>query len=71
MKPMRSLPVQYPWKNLEKGQGFFIPCLDTETVKADGLQKALGYRFFDARAKVGIKQGRIGVLFYRIPSSLK
>ena len=60
-----SLRVQYPWKRLERGQGFFVPCLDTEAVKADGLHKALGHRLFDAKAKVGIRQGLIGVYFYR------
>jgi hypothetical protein len=62
---MKSLRVQYPWKQVEKGQGFFVPCLDTETVKADGLQEALRYRLFDAKAQVGIRQGLTGVLFYR------
>ena len=66
---MTSLRVQYPWKSVEKGQGFFVPCLDTETVKADGLQQALRYRLFDAKAKVGIMQGRLGVRFYRSPPS--
>jgi len=64
---MTLLRVRYPWKSVDKGQGFFIPCLDTETVKADGLQEALRYRLFDARAQVGIMQERLGVWFYRVP----
>ena len=62
-----SLRVQYPWKRLERGQGFFVPCLDTEAVKRDGLQQALKYRLFLAKARVGIKGGLIGVLFYLPP----
>ena len=62
-----QLRNHYPWKRLERGQGFFIPCLDTEAVKTDGLQQALRHRLFIAKAKVGIKDGLIGVLFY-LPS---
>jgi len=62
---MTSLRVRYPWKSVEKGQGFFVPCLDTETVKADGLQQALRYRIFNAKAQVGIMNKRVGVWFYR------
>ncbi len=59
------LKIRYPWSQLERGQGFFVPCLDTEAVKLDGLRKALGHRLFDAKAKIGIKSGRFGVWFYR------
>ena len=59
--------MHLPWKHLKKGQGFFVPCLDVETVKTNGLQSALHYRLFDAKATVGIKAGLIGVLFYRGP----
>lgn len=40
-----------------------MPCLDTETVKLDGLRKALGCRLFSAKARVGIKNGKLGVWF--------
>jgi hypothetical protein len=59
-----QLRIHYPWKQLERGQGFFVPCLDTEAVKQDGLQKALGHRLFLAKARVGIKDGLIGVFFH-------
>jgi len=59
------LKIHYPWSQLEKGQGFFVPCIDPETVKIDGLRKALNYRLFSAKAKIGIKSGRLGVWFYR------
>ena len=60
-----KLQVHYPWPQLEKGQGFFVPCLDTQAVKEDGLRKALGFRLFDARATVGVKNRKLGVIFYR------
>ena len=62
-----QLRNHYPWKQLERGQGFFVPCLDTETIKTEGLQQALKYRLFYAKARVGVKNGLIGVLFY-LPS---
>ena len=58
------MSLSYPWRRLKRGQGFFIPCLDTETVKEYGLRQALKYRIFHAKAKTGIKNGLIGVLFY-------
>ena len=62
-----SLVVRYPWTKLERGQGFFVPCLDPEAVKEDGLKKAVFLHMFDAHAKVGIRGGLMGVWFYRRP----
>jgi hypothetical protein len=59
---MKSL--RYPWTKLKKGQGFFIPCLDPEAVKVEGLKAAVRYRCFYAKAKIGIKNGKTGVMFY-------
>ena len=54
-----------PWERTNPGQGFFVPCLDTEAVKKKGLSEALKSRVFNAKARVGIKDGRIGVWFSR------
>ena len=56
----------FPWTKLHRGQGFFIPCLDTEKVRMAGLNAALGNRILDAKALVGVRGGRLGVLFYRL-----
>lgn len=61
-----TLQVNYPWATLSRGEGFFVPSLDVEKTKAEGLGKALGYHLFDARADVGIKDGLIGVWFFRL-----
>lgn len=61
----KTLQVMYPWSQLKKGQGFFVPCLDTEAVIQDGLRKALAYRILNAKASVGVKNGLIGVWFSR------
>jgi hypothetical protein len=67
---MKVSSIQFPWNKLEQGQGFFIPCLDTETVREFGLKKAALSRVLDARAIAGIRDGFTGVWFYRrIPAS--
>ena len=55
----------FPWRRLEKGQGFFIPCVNTEEVRLAGLNEALRQRVFGARAYAAIKDGLMGVWFYR------
>jgi hypothetical protein len=66
---MKHLSITYPWSKVEKGQGFFVPCLDTEAIKREGLNKALTLRLFDAKAVPCIQDGLIGVRFYRARSS--
>lgn len=56
---------RFPWSQVKPGQGFFIPCLDTEAVKIDGLRDALRHRIFNAKAEAVIKDGKIGVWFTR------
>lgn len=57
--------LRLPWKRLERGQGFFIPCLDFEQMRIYGLTKAVSLRILDGRAIPGIKDGVTGVWFYR------
>ena len=59
------LVIRYPWRLIERGQGFFIPCLDTAAVREEGLKAAIKLRMLDARAYAGIRNGFIGVWFYR------
>lgn len=63
---MKKLRINYPWARLEKGQGFFVPCLDLEAVREEGLRKALHHRLFDARAEPCVRDGFTGVWFFRI-----
>jgi hypothetical protein len=46
--------IQYPWQQLKKGQGFFVPALDTEKAKEEGLKAALTARV-KGKAYVGIR----------------
>lgn len=56
---------RYPWESVKHGQGFFVPALDLKTESEAGLKAAVRQRVFDARAAFIIKQGRLGVWFYR------
>lgn len=63
-----SQSVKFPWHRVERGQGFFIPALDVDACIKAGLLAAIPFRFRDrARASVGIYEGRLGVMFYRVP----
>ena len=64
---MKTLLIQYPWRQVEKGQGFFVPCLDVARVQTEGLNAALTERLFDAKAYPAIRDGLIGVWFFRTP----
>ena len=62
---MKASSMRFPWSKIEKGQGFFIPCLDTQIIKEAGLRQAVSQRILDARAVPGLYTGVIGVWFYR------
>jgi hypothetical protein len=55
----------FPWLRVERGQGFFVPCLNTEKVRSTGLNEALRCRIFDAKAYPAVHKGLSGVWFYR------
>ena len=63
-----KLAIHYPWEQTEKGQGFFVPCLDTAAVREEGLKAAIKLRLLDARATPGIRNGFMGVWFFRVGS---
>lgn len=56
---------RYPWDRVESGQGFFVPALDLMAEREAGLLAAVKQRVTNARAVFVIKQGRLGVWFYR------
>lgn len=55
----------FPWPSIKVGQGFFIPCLNTEEMRKFGLSQALQQRVFQAKAVTAVRDGLIGVWFYR------
>jgi hypothetical protein len=62
---MSSYRRLFPWQSVDRKQGFFVPCLNFEEVQQAGLKEALRCRVFDAQAIPRIKDGKIGVWFYR------
>jgi hypothetical protein len=60
----------YPWKQLKPGQGFFVPCLDTDKVYEEGLKAAVAARV-QGKAMAGIVNNRLGVLFWRVGRELR
>lgn len=58
------MKVIYPLADLKPGEAFFVPGLDVQKVKEGGMSAALQYRY-RMKAVVGIKEGRLGVLFVR------
>jgi len=67
-----KLKIHYPWDQTEKGQGFFVPCLDTDAVREEGLKQAVRLRILDAKAYPAVRNELIGVWFYRLrPASQK
>ena len=58
--------ITYPWEKLEPGEGFFVPGLNLVEVKERGLRASVPYPF-RAYATFGIKDGMLGVWFYRRP----
>ena len=67
MQTRWTMRINYPWDRLEKGQGFFVPALDLEKAREDGLIAAMQVRFFYPHYMYVIKDGLIGVWFYRTP----
>lgn len=57
------MKVKFPWNQLEPGQGFFVPCIDTAKMRELGLRAAIPYRV-NAQAIPGIRGGKMGVWFY-------
>lgn len=54
----------YPWDKVQPGEGFFVPTLDVDKVKMEGLLAAVPYRF-KVDAWNAIKDGLVGVWFCR------
>lgn len=57
------MKIVYPWDRLKRGEGFFVPAIDTEKARELGLRAAVGQRL-RIKALPCIKDGLIGVWFY-------
>ena len=59
---MKTIRLNYPWQQLKKGEGFFVPSLDPETLRKELLIDALKHHVY-GHATVGIRGEKLGVLF--------
>lgn len=61
----KDLSERFPWHRLRQGESFFVPTLDPTEVMREGLVVGrLHYgRSANVRAKYGIVNGLLGVLF--------
>lgn len=58
--------MRFPWEKTKVGVGFFVPTLNVEKTRKQGLQAAYTLRFRDTpHAEIGVYKGRLGVMFYR------
>jgi len=65
--PTTKYSKAFPWPRIEKGQGFFVPCVNTAEVIRAGMNEALRHRVLDAKAYPAVHKGLSGVWFFRRP----
>jgi hypothetical protein len=58
---MQSLP----WDELGEDDAFFVPAIDLERTRNEGLRQSMRYKIPLVKTAYVIVHGRLGVLFYR------
>ena len=61
----RKIRVHYPWNKTPVKGGFFVPSLNLEQTKEDGLRAAV-FNKMKAKVTFVVHNGRLGVLFTRV-----
>lgn len=57
--------MYYPWTAMRKQEQIFVPTLKLEQTKQEGLKAALHHGII-GKAEIGVKDGKLGVLFTRV-----
>jgi len=65
MLKVMNLTILLPWKKLEPGQSFFIPCLDRK-VHAKTLQKEADRLGISVVIKQVVENGKYGLRVWRV-----
>ena len=55
---------RYPWHEVKKGEGFFVPGLNVKQIRKEGMTAALLLRY-KIKTLIGVKAGVYGVMFLR------
>jgi hypothetical protein len=58
----KKLTIKYPWDALPRYGGFFVPTLELEKTREEGLKEGIRVRRW-GKAEPAIKDGKLGVLF--------
>ena len=58
---------RFPWKGMQPGQAFFLPCLDPDPVITAASKAAIEQGVYDTYHITGLYDGKFGVLFGRLP----
>jgi len=61
----RKIRVHYPWNKTPLHGGFFVPTLNLELTREEGLRAAVFYKM-KGKATFVVKDKRLGVLFTRV-----
>ena len=60
-------PQRFPWSKLKKGEGFFVPSLNTDVTIREARASAYDYDYkLRIEWMVGRRDGLFGVLFTRL-----
>jgi len=60
-----KVSVHFPWIDTPVKGGFFVPTLELEQIREDGLRAAVFYKM-TGKATYVVKDGRLGVWFTRV-----
>ena len=74
MTAKNSKESKYPWPLTKQRRKFFVPKLDVEGTRLEGLKAAIPYCLYGKpRAEIVVYKGMLGVIFwlqsYRVPQS--
>ena len=61
----RIYKIDYPWIDTPPKGAFFVPTLQLEKVKAEGLTVAI-HKGVLGKASFGVVKGKLGVIFTRV-----
>ena len=61
----KKLILHYPWRSTPIGGSFFMPTLVPKDVISEGLRASIGTGIVPDTPRIGMQDGRFGVLFTR------
>jgi hypothetical protein len=59
---LKKLEIDYPWALMEQGDAIFVPTLNEDITREEGLKSALSFGR-TVKYQFGIFDGKLGILF--------